>query len=317
MEEYHKLLTDSVDESIIRHNVSKPLPLGGPPCQVTIQSGFFFNKDLKYLRYGSKGGRPSLSISKMKAAYYPDVGLKQMVPDQMWIKEECKHTSKGDRRAVRTHMRILSVVRIKVFSMYGDKYRVQMIMRFNEIHKFSDDTLHQIDEALDFWVKEFKVNRMNSGLNTRAATSATVSALYCFEQVCFPYYRHIYTPSFKTLDMAALYILDKLSEAVGSAILKDKMKVVFSQAWESDQDFIDVLCDLCSALRVSIMKDQRLVAELEALGQRADTLKPLEYMRETVARDSARVGVLEQLLVGAHVGMNLKAGYVAAMKETW
>nr|GEU65263.1 E-beta-farnesene synthase [Tanacetum cinerariifolium] len=252
MEECHKLLTDSVDGSIIRHNVSKPLPLGGPPGQVTIQSDFFFNKDLEYLRYGSKGGRPALSISKMKATYYPDVFLEQMVPDHI-------HTSKGDHRAIRTHMRILSVVRIKVFSMYGydymkkinlqghlnhlppkdkkilttavnlwtrhlvirqhgedfqlgiksyqtqlnlikprwdatgfeyrhdfmiidspraitfrDKYEVQMIMRFNEIHKFSDGTLHQIDEALDYRVKEFKVNKMNPGLNTRFWTMKDV-----------------------------------------------------------------------------------------------------------------------------------------------
>nr|GEV33800.1 retrovirus-related Pol polyprotein from transposon TNT 1-94 [Tanacetum cinerariifolium] len=168
MEECHKLLTDSVDESIIKYNVSKPLPLGGPPVHVTIQSEFFFNKDLEYLRYNIKGGRPALSILKMKAAYYPDVGLEQMVPDQMWFEEECKydiaamysishwwfqrqrfyidrHTSEGDRRAVRTHMRILNVVRIEVFSMYRDKYGVQMIMQFNEIHKFSDGTLHQID----------------------------------------------------------------------------------------------------------------------------------------------------------------------------
>nr|GEW54351.1 hypothetical protein [Tanacetum cinerariifolium] len=239
------------------HNVIKPLPLGGPPSQVTIQSDFFFNKDLEYLRFGSKGGRPALSISKKKATYYPDAGLEQMVPDQMWIEEECKHTSEGDRRAVRTHMRILSVVKIEVFSMYGydymkkivihradlndtllqnetsnkkilttavnlwtrhlvirqrvedfqlgiesyqtqlnltkprwdatgfeykhdytvidspravtfqDRYGVQMIMRFNEIHKFSDGTLQQIDEALDYRVKEFKINRMNPGLNTR------------------------------------------------------------------------------------------------------------------------------------------------------
>nr|GFB17427.1 hypothetical protein [Tanacetum cinerariifolium]GFC12323.1 hypothetical protein [Tanacetum cinerariifolium] len=46
-------------------------------------------------------------------------------------------------------------------------YGVQMIMRFNEIHKFSDNTLHHIDEALDYRVKEFKVNGMHSGLNTR------------------------------------------------------------------------------------------------------------------------------------------------------
>nr|GEV07226.1 histone deacetylase 14 [Tanacetum cinerariifolium] len=81
MEECHKLLTDSVDDPILRHNVSKPLPLRGPPGQVTIQSDFFFNKDLEYLRYGSKDRRPALSISKMKAAYYPDAGLEQMVPD--------------------------------------------------------------------------------------------------------------------------------------------------------------------------------------------------------------------------------------------
>nr|GEW43209.1 monodehydroascorbate reductase [Tanacetum cinerariifolium] len=287
MEECHKLLTDNVDDSILRHNVSKPLPLGGPPGQVTIQSDFFFNKHLEYLRYGSKGSRPALSILKMKAAYYPDVGLEPMVPDQMWIEEECKHTSEGDRRAVRTHMRILSVVRIEVFSMYGydymkkivlcctdlnehviakqdfkylypsdfedlyllnlqghlnhlppkdkkilttavnlhlvirqrvedfqlgiesyqtqlnltkprwdatgfkykhdyividspravtfqDSYGVQMIMRFNEIHKFSDGTLQQIDEALDYRAKEFKINRMNPGLNTRFWTRKDV-----------------------------------------------------------------------------------------------------------------------------------------------
>ncbi|GJZ00924.1 retrovirus-related pol polyprotein from transposon TNT 1-94 [Tanacetum coccineum] len=91
MEECHKLLTDQVDDAILWYNVSKPLPLGGPQGQVTIQSYFFFNKDLEYLRYGSKGSRPALSISKMKAAYYPDVGLEQMVPDQIWIKEECKY----------------------------------------------------------------------------------------------------------------------------------------------------------------------------------------------------------------------------------
>nr|GEV19591.1 hypothetical protein [Tanacetum cinerariifolium] len=79
MEECHKLLTDSVDDPILRNNISKPLPLGGPPGQVIIQSDFFFNNDLEYLRYGSKGSRPALSISKMKAAYYPDAGLEQMV----------------------------------------------------------------------------------------------------------------------------------------------------------------------------------------------------------------------------------------------
>ncbi|GJY14798.1 hypothetical protein Tco_0385220 [Tanacetum coccineum] len=50
---------------------------------------------------------------------------------------------------------------------FRDKYGVQMIMRFNEIYKFSDGTLQQIDKELDYRVKEFKVNRMNLGLDTR------------------------------------------------------------------------------------------------------------------------------------------------------
>ncbi|GJS31083.1 hypothetical protein Tco_0491703 [Tanacetum coccineum] len=159
MEECHKLLTDQVDDAILRYNVSKPLPLGGDPGHVTIQPDFFFNKDLEYLRYGRKMGRPALSISKMKAAYYPDVGLEQMVPDQMWIEEECKydvaamygishwwfqrqrfyidrHTSEGDRRAVRTHMRILSVVRIEVFPMYGYNYMKKIVLRRADLKEY-------------------------------------------------------------------------------------------------------------------------------------------------------------------------------------
>ncbi|GJV46871.1 hypothetical protein Tco_1437083 [Tanacetum coccineum] len=160
MEECHKLLTDQVDDAILRYNVSKPLPLGGPRGQVIIQSDFFFNKDLEYLRHGSKGIRPALSISKMKAAYYLDVGLEQMVPDQMWIEEECKyniaamygishwwfqrqqfyidrHTSKGDRRAVRTHRRILSVVRIEVFSLYGYDYMKKIVLRRADLKEYT------------------------------------------------------------------------------------------------------------------------------------------------------------------------------------
>ncbi|GJU87766.1 hypothetical protein Tco_1295312 [Tanacetum coccineum] len=152
MEECHKLLIDQVDDTILRYNVSKPLPLGGEPGHVTIQLDFFFNKSLEYLRYGRKVGRPALSISKMKAAYYTDVCLEQLVPNLFWIEAECKYdiaamygishwwfqrqrfyidrfSSDGDRRAVRTHMRILSVVRIVVYSNVGYNYMKKIVLR--------------------------------------------------------------------------------------------------------------------------------------------------------------------------------------------
>nr|GEV11275.1 putative reverse transcriptase domain-containing protein [Tanacetum cinerariifolium] len=67
--------------------------------------------------------------------------------------------------------------------------------------------------------------------------------------------------------------------------------------------------------RVSITKNRRLIAELEALGQQGEALKPLDYMKEIVGRDSTTLGVLEQLLVGTHAGMRLKASYVAEWKN--
>nr|GEX52955.1 hypothetical protein [Tanacetum cinerariifolium] len=75
----------------------------------------------------------------------------------------------------------------------------------------------------------------------------------------------------------------------------------------------EALKELSSAFKVSIAKDHRIIAELEALRERGDALKPLEYIREMVARDFARVGILEQLLADAHGGMRLKAAYAYEM----
>lgn len=89
MEECHKMFNDILDEGIMKYNYSNPLPLGGSPGHVTIQADFFFNKDLEYLRFGSRQCESALSINKMKAAHYPDIGLEQLVPDGMWISQEC------------------------------------------------------------------------------------------------------------------------------------------------------------------------------------------------------------------------------------
>ncbi|GKD07829.1 hypothetical protein Tco_1187514 [Tanacetum coccineum] len=134
----------------VRINVNRPLPLGGLPGHETIQTHFFFNKDLEYLRYGSKGSSPALSISKIKAARYLDFGLELLVPEQMWIDDVCtydisakygishwwfnrqkfyidRHDSSSLRKEV-THMRILSVVRIKVYSRYEYDYLSKIVL---------------------------------------------------------------------------------------------------------------------------------------------------------------------------------------------
>ncbi|GJT39120.1 hypothetical protein Tco_0938985 [Tanacetum coccineum] len=75
----------------VRIDISKPLPLSSLPGYVTIQTQFFFNKYLDYLRYGSKGSEQALSISKMKVARYHDFGLELLVPEHMWIDDVCTY----------------------------------------------------------------------------------------------------------------------------------------------------------------------------------------------------------------------------------
>ncbi|GJT58126.1 hypothetical protein Tco_0993180 [Tanacetum coccineum] len=156
MEECHLLLTDQIDllnpkGNRVVHDISKPLPLGGPPGQVTIQTQYFFNKDLEYLVSGDKERRNALSISKLKAAYYPDFRLEELV-SSLWIESErdydisgaygishwwfkrkefyiTRYSAPSDRNVVRSHMRILSVVSLKTFSRYGYTYLKEIVLR--------------------------------------------------------------------------------------------------------------------------------------------------------------------------------------------
>ncbi|GKA14453.1 hypothetical protein Tco_0694099 [Tanacetum coccineum] len=156
MEECHRLLTDQVDlvnpeGHRLVPDVSKPLPLGGPPGQVTIQPQFFFNKDLEYLISSDTSSMDALSISKLKAANYPESRLEELVLS-LWIESErdnnisaaygiihwwfkrkefyiTRHNAPSDRHAVRSHMRILSVVSLKKFKRYGYAFLKEIVIR--------------------------------------------------------------------------------------------------------------------------------------------------------------------------------------------
>ncbi|GJV30754.1 hypothetical protein Tco_1391154 [Tanacetum coccineum] len=144
----------------VRIDVNRPLPLDGPPGYVTIQPQFFFNTDLEYLRYVSKGSNPALSISKMKAASYPDFRLELLVPKQMWIDDVDtydisakygishwwfnrqkfyidRHDSLSRRKDVRTHMRNLSVIRIKAYSRYGYDYLSKIVLQKADFQEYT------------------------------------------------------------------------------------------------------------------------------------------------------------------------------------
>ncbi|GJR53185.1 hypothetical protein Tco_1403706 [Tanacetum coccineum] len=104
----------------------------------------------------------ALSISKLKAARYLDFGLEELVPS-LWVESEReydisavygithwwfrrkefyinKHSESSDREAVRSQMRILSVISVKVFEKYGYNYLREIILRRADYqeHKISE-----------------------------------------------------------------------------------------------------------------------------------------------------------------------------------
>nr|GEV21842.1 hypothetical protein [Tanacetum cinerariifolium] len=95
----------------------------------------------------------------------------------------------------------------------------------------------------------------------------------------------------------------------------DRIKVWFFQKHAEEEDFARFLRDQCDGLMMTNSKNQMLIAELEALGERGNGVRCLDHMREIVARDFAKLGVLEQLLAGTHVGIGLKDSYEANLEE--
>nr|GEU66311.1 hypothetical protein [Tanacetum cinerariifolium] len=135
----------------IMPDIKNPLPLKGPSGQVTIQSQYFFNKDLEYLVSGDKGRRSTLSISKLKVAHYLDFGLEELVMS-LWIESEqeynisaaysishwwfkrkefyiSRHDAPSDRSKVRSHMRILSVISLKIYVRYEYAFLKEIVLR--------------------------------------------------------------------------------------------------------------------------------------------------------------------------------------------
>ncbi|GJS24216.1 hypothetical protein Tco_0452848 [Tanacetum coccineum] len=114
MDECHKLLTNKVDlvnpegHQILR-NIYELLPLEAPPVQVTKNEN-------------------CLSVSSQSRSLL-DSGLEELVPfcgrKEFYIN---KHSEPSDHEAVRSQMRILSVIRIKTFEKYGYNYLREIIL---------------------------------------------------------------------------------------------------------------------------------------------------------------------------------------------
>ncbi|GJV48268.1 hypothetical protein Tco_1438480 [Tanacetum coccineum] len=168
-------------------DVSKPLPLGGPP--------------------GYKERRNALLISKLKVAYYPDFRLEELVPSLADYKEykilvadfknlhpndfedlyllhlhgNLNHLSGADK-SYQTKLNLTQpswdatdflfkedyiVVHKRRAVIYIDRNNLKKMMRESKVHKFSDGTLTRILEKMDHMVKDYVLFKFNSGMEHR------------------------------------------------------------------------------------------------------------------------------------------------------
>ncbi|GKE84544.1 hypothetical protein Tco_1558286 [Tanacetum coccineum] len=162
MKECHKMLIDQVDWANpegdqVRINVNRPLPFCGPPVpeQMWIDDVFTYNTQNLVIRQRVKDFQLGIE------SYQTQLNLTKPGWDATGY--EFKH-----------YYTIIESPRAVVFPVNNNERK---IMQFNEIYKFSDGTLTRILETLDYRVNEFKIKRLNPGMNTRFWTEKDVTRI--------------------------------------------------------------------------------------------------------------------------------------------
>nr|GEV02318.1 integrase, catalytic region, zinc finger, CCHC-type, peptidase aspartic, catalytic [Tanacetum cinerariifolium] len=123
MKECHWLLTDQVNlvnpkGHRLVPDVSKPLPLGGLPGQARrLVPSFWIKSERDY---------------NINAAY--DITHSWFKRKEFYI---TRHNASSDRRAVRSHMRILSVINIKTFERYAYAYLREIVIHIADYKEYN------------------------------------------------------------------------------------------------------------------------------------------------------------------------------------
>ncbi|GJS99493.1 hypothetical protein Tco_0820663 [Tanacetum coccineum] len=207
MEECHKMLTDQVDWTNpegdqVRVNVNRPLPLGGPPVQnMASLTGGLINRssiltDMILRRVEKKADFQEHTIAEkdFKKLYPNDFEDLNLLLLQGYL----DHLPGSDKQILSTAVKLWTrnlVIRQRVEDLQLgiiESYQMQLNLTkpgwdatgyefkhdytiIESPRAFSDGTLTRILETLDYRVKEFKIKRLNPGMNTRFWTEKDVT----------------------------------------------------------------------------------------------------------------------------------------------
>nr|GEX72233.1 hypothetical protein [Tanacetum cinerariifolium] len=173
LEEVYKTMTYQLDWVNLEgqqypHNLLKPLPLipNNRGCHV-IPFDHFINNGHEYLRGGASSHKYTTYVTKTKAADYGHIKwIEDLVPRTMWIQEPIGY----DKHALWGKLTNLTVKEHFAFNV-----SLRMLMRIDELHKFSDGTLTDVRTALDDHLKGIRMQYLPKSIlrksdKDRAAT---------------------------------------------------------------------------------------------------------------------------------------------------
>nr|GEY42417.1 hypothetical protein [Tanacetum cinerariifolium] len=134
-------------------DLSKPLPLHGPPGHQTVAADYFFNNDLDYLKTSDPEVTYITSIAKTKATQYEIKGIKDMVPT-LW--STIKHAYDKDE--------ILGVKSVSVKKLHGYGHLEEIVVRRSDqqLYKFKECDfvdLH-LNDIEDITTEDLSQNQM-------------------------------------------------------------------------------------------------------------------------------------------------------------
>nr|GEV49747.1 copia protein [Tanacetum cinerariifolium] len=186
MKEYHRLLTNQFDlvnpeGHRVVPDVSKPLPLRGPPGQLMgLHTGGLGERN-----FTSPDIVPPLIVMQADYKEYKisEADFKNIHPNDfedlymLHLQGKLNHLPGSDKvhlyNAVNLWIRNIvikqhyTIVPKPRAIIYKDRNDQKMMMRENEVHKFSEGTLTSVLEKLDHMVKDFRLFKYNPGMDNK------------------------------------------------------------------------------------------------------------------------------------------------------
>nr|GEZ64628.1 hypothetical protein [Tanacetum cinerariifolium] len=189
LEEVYKETTDQLDwinpeGQQYPHNLLQPLPLiPDNRGRRVILFAHFINNDLEYLWGGASSRKYTTYVTKTKAADYGHIKwIEDLVPRTMWIHEPLNYDTHALwgvshwGRKLESYQKRLNLTKPDTYRsnlkrreayttysnprgfIYQNKDKKNRLMRIDELHKFSDETLNDVRNALDDRLKGIRMN---------------------------------------------------------------------------------------------------------------------------------------------------------------